>query len=137
MEDVRNIRFDDLISYLHEHYISTNAHKFLLDKNNEIINLTRVEVHSVQNKLFTTSTHTFNELDRQTLETCPIYCAMDKNTIKIIFKDIFTDSLEEIILGEIFMMQTCEFVKKTMMSEVSITYEIIFISKMKYIMHLL
>lgn len=54
---------------------------------------------------------------------------MDKNTIKIIFKDIFTDSLEEIILGEIFMMQTCEFVNKTMMSEVSITYEIIFISK--------
>lgn len=129
MEDVRNIRFDDLISYLHEHYISTNVHKFLLDKNNEIINLTRVGVHSVQNKLVTTSTHTFNELDRQTLETRPIYCAMDKNTIKMIFKDIFTDSLEEIILGEIFMMQTCEYVNKTMMSEVSITYEIIFISK--------
>lgn len=129
VEDVRNIRFDDLISYLHEHYISTNVHKFLLDKNNEIINLTRVGVHCVQNKLVTTSTHTFNELDRQTLETRPIYCAMDKNTIKIIFKDIFTDSLEEIILGEIFMMQTCEFVNKTMMSEVSITYEIIFVSK--------
>lgn len=129
VENVRNIRFDDLISYLHEHYISTNVHKFLLDKNNEIINLTRVGVHCVQNKLVTTSTHTFNELDRQTLETRPIYCAMDKNTIKIIFKDIFTDSLEEIILGEIFMMQTCEFVNKTMMSEVSITYEIIFISK--------
>ena len=45
---------------------------------------------------------------------------MDKNTIKIIFKDIFTDSLEEIILGEIFMMQTCEFVNKTMMSEVKL-----------------
>lgn len=69
VEDVRNIRFDDLISYLHEHYISTNVHKFLLDKNNEIINLTRVGVHCVQNKLVTTSTHTFNELDRQTLET--------------------------------------------------------------------
>ena len=54
VEDVRNIRFDDLISYLHEHYISTNVHKFLLDKNNEIINLTRVGVHCVQNKLVTT-----------------------------------------------------------------------------------
>ena len=135
VEDVRNIEFDDLVDYLHKHYIPTNVHKFFFDKTNEITNLTRLGVHSIQNKIFHTVTATSYKAlegsDIQTLDVHLIYRAMDKNTIKIIFKDIFTDSLEEIILGEIFMMQTCEYVKKMMHSEVNITYEIIFISKHK------
>lgn len=129
VDDVRNITFEDLNNYLREKYIPTNVHKFIIGKNNEIKNITNLGVHSIQNQLCTIPSKIFRESDVQTFNVSFFSRAMEENSVKILFRDIFTDSLEEIILGEIFMMQICEFSQKVMNGKVNVTYEIIFISK--------
>lgn len=56
---------------------------------------------------------------------------VEENSIKLVFKNVFVDTFAEIFIGEIFMMQICDYIKKEMGSNVRVEYEKIYICKGK------
>ena len=109
VKEVQKIGYDDVVYYLQKYYTESNIKKYLLDKNNKIFHLTSlniesikalkiVDIHDVEKKQI------FKE-NKEVLSTNFLHynCFEESNFVKIIFKDVFVNSLVEIIIGEIFM----------------------------------
>lgn len=137
LNEVKKIEYDNVVYYLQKYYIASNTQKYLLDNNNNIFGLTSSNIESVEiPKIVDIDVAEKTQIDREKKETLSISimhynCSAESNCVKIIFKDMFVNSLVEIIIGEIFMMQLCDYLKTVMQDDYQIEYEKFFMSKDK------
>lgn len=135
--NVKELEYEDMVEYLGNFYVPTNINKFLINKSNQIFYPLKDNVENLRilcsakincktkaNQPF----KAFNEIFSRVLHFRSL---PESDSIKLVFKDIFINTIEEIIVGEIFMMQLCDLLKNTMCGNIKIEYEKIFISKEK------
>ena len=137
VNDVRKLEYGDMVEYLGKFYTSTNIYRFLINKSNQIFYLSKDNVENLQILCSTKLNYdsksnlpfeTINGISSRVLHFGSLH---EFNSIKLVFKDVFINSIEEIIVGEIFVIQLCDLLKNTMCGNIKIEYEKIFISKEK------
>lgn len=135
VDDVRKMEYEDMTDYLDKYYTRSNAHKFLFNKANQIFYFTKRRFERLQILGTTEFVEEAKTLCDAFKEMCidihHFKCSLEENSIKLVFKNVFVDTFAEIFIGEIFMMQACDYIKKEMGSNVRIEYEKIYICKGK------
>lgn len=137
VKEVKKIGYNDVVCYLQKYYIASNTQKYLLDKNNKIFclappNIKFMKIPEIVD-INVLEKEQISKEKREVLSVNIIHykCFEESSLVKIIFKDMFVDSLVEIIIGEIFMMQICDYLKTIAQDEFRIEYEKFFMSKDK------
>lgn len=127
-EDLKNIEAIDIINFINNYYISSNTYKYVFNRNNEIFymsenNLKRFNV-PFHNIIIKKNNNINYKLSKNVFE---IYKYNIDDSIRIMFVNNFYKSFTEIILGDIFLMQLCEYLNKSLILSNSIRYEKFFI----------
>lgn len=135
VDDVRKMEYEDMTDYLDKYYTRSNAHKFLFDKSNKILYFTKRRFESLQifgtTKFAEKAKISCDAFKEMCIGIQRFKCSLEENSIKLVFKNVFVDTFAEIFIGEIFMMQICDYIKKEMGSNVRVEYEKIYICKDK------
>lgn len=135
VDDVRKIEYEDMIDYLNRYYTQSNAHKFLFNKNNQIFYFTKCRFEGLQifekTEFAEDAKTSCDVLKEMRIDIQHFKCSLEENSIKLVFKNVFIDTFAEVFIGEIFMTQVCDYIKKKIGRNARIEYEKIYICKGK------
>lgn len=130
--DIRFITFEDIMDYLDEIYSPSNTHFFIYDRQNEIWCLRDKRLEplktSIAKNLRIPHMKSPNGISEY-LGIQRFLIGLEEGTIRVVFQDVFSHTLLEEIIGEIFSMQICAYMEKKY--DCSVHYEKIFFKKDK------
>lgn len=133
VECVSKIEHRDVSDYLKSRYVSSNIYKYVYDRVNNIFSLRDMKLVKFEVPIYKKDNGVFlekkfvNDYISEKIRMSSINQGLEDNSVKIVFKNNFNNSLLDIILGEIFLMQICNYLKKTMQISDRIEYENFFI----------
>lgn len=125
----------EVLEYLKSRYTAANVKRYVYDRDyniwlllNEGLEKLNITLPKVKDVLYGDAKFLIADTEKNA-DVLKINCNLESDSVKIIFKDFFGNVLVEIILGEIFMMQVCDYLKQRNSVHSSIRYEKFFISE--------
>lgn len=135
VKDVCEINHGDVVNYLESRYISSNTYQYIYNRKNKIFilnnnKLTKFSIgKSDINKLAIIDGKFPSKINFNNFKFLSYNHKLQNNSMKIILKNIFYNSILEIIIGEIFIMQLCDYLCTLKGFSENIKYEKLFIKK--------
>lgn len=129
---IGKIKHSDVFNYLESGYTSININRYIYDRKYDVFTfleeIKQLDIVLSEIKVPYANKNSSVRYAMEKIKTSSYFHNLKGGSIKIIFKNIFGNSLTDIILGEIFLMQVCNYLKKTI-SFNTIRYEKFFISE--------
>ncbi|RDU23847.1 insulinase family protein [Anaerosacchariphilus polymeriproducens] len=127
-EHIRQMEHSGVVEYLNMNYNHFNSYKYVYNRKNEIFVLNEFELRRLHlSKNIIVEKNAINEYKFENIKIPRFLHKLENNDVKIIIKNNFYKSLYEIILGEIFLMQVCNYLSRELKLSDYITYEKFFI----------
>lgn len=131
VEHFKNIDRNACIEYLNLNYTASHIYKYIINRKNEVLFLIDLELEQFINEIAINPR--CMQLNKKhgdlIIKLERFHHNLDDGSAKIIFKNNFNESLFDIIVGEIFLMQICDYLCKTAKVSDYIRYEKFFLDK--------
>lgn len=129
VEHFINIDYTACVEYLNLNYTTSHVYKYVINRKNDILFLKDLKLKQFVNEIgINTRSIELNKKHKTLIIKVEKFNHnLGDGSMKIIFKDSFHESLFDIILGEIFIMQICDYLCKTAEASDYIKYEKFFL----------
>lgn len=127
--DIKEMVHSDMVDHLRKQYRNDKICTYIYDRKYNTFILNNLELEKaainkigIQNKMKNTN-------KENKIKVTPIMINENENNIKIIYEDSFKDGIFDIIIGEIFMMQLCEYLEEKVKLGVEVSFEKFFFNQ--------
>lgn len=132
---INKLQHDEVVAYIKKFYLKQNMHKFIYNRRGRIFTIENDEFVDLDIDFRRDKTYLSKKnpnYNRRLRDSLKIYHQqLASNSIKIMFYNNFSDSLLDVICGEIFLMLLCQYISNCTDLEINVQYEKFFLSKEK------
>lgn len=135
VEFINKLQHDEVVAYIKKFYLNQNMHNFIYNRSGRIFTIKNddfvdLDITFGRDKTYLSKKKlNYNLRLRDSLKI--YHQRLASNSIKIMFYNNFSDSLLDVICGEIFLMLLCQYIRNCTDLEINVQYEKFFLSKEK------
>lgn len=135
IELINKLQHDEVVAQIKKFYLRQNMHRFIYNRSGRIFTIENdecVDLDCALRKGKIDLSEKKTGYNRKFGDSLQIYHqGLASNSIKIVLHNNFSDSLVDVICGEMFLMLLCQYISNCICLEANVQYEKLFLSKEK------